>query len=145
MKTHPMDIRCCVAVSEILDIVQGRSQETPEHVGFHALGLPEGKYVFYYTYRPDFPIVKKVHKLTPAMSQFDILKLAGIDFEAIFGVIDPITNTAAIVPPEMCPGELHMTNYGSLFDGSHSVVSTPYFEGIVIDTNNKSISFVMGT
>lgn len=144
MNTNILQFDCMVAVSQMLDFIRNFQPRNDLDASHESMNLPEGEYVFWYTYRLDFPLVKKVHKVSPQDSPFDILKIAAIDFEDIFGLVDPLKGTSS-VHPSMCPGEMHMTNYGDLFGGAHAIISTPWFEGIDIDTDKRSISFSMGT
>lgn len=145
MNSPEIRYSCDAAIANLLDVIKGHAHHTFEDCGVDPLGL-DGEYAIVHThYRYDAPLVKRIHQLTPSQSVLDILKIAALDFELIFGIVNPQTNSCVVRPPMYSACEVYHVCYENRRPGSHKITSTPFYECVKVDYTNKIISFEMGT
>lgn len=110
------------------------------------MGLPEGEYTFSFGYYPtNYPVTPVKQRLTKATTASQLLLLAALVFEEVYGVVDPETGTSALLVPQMCNCEMMVHRFDDQMNIIGKWVSTPFFEQIDIDTKAKTVHFRMGT
>lgn len=107
------------------------------------MGIPSGEYEVTYSYRFEYPEIKKVETLPDNLTVLDFLKIVAVGFESCYGIHFKDTGSC-VVPPMHTDWEVQLKQYK---DGVEvgGCVSTPFFEIIDVDLQSKSISLWMGT
>jgi hypothetical protein len=104
-----------------------------------ALGIKGGEYTFKYTY-PLSTTAEFKHVVTEEASIIDILVRARLDYENIYQIEEQEDGS-----PGMIPGMLNRRKSNGAYGIWGHVLSDLYFEGVIVDEAEKTISFHIGS
>lgn len=113
-----------------------------------SLNLPEGDYKINLGWRPQYPQGLFTIRIKPAMNQFDICVVVAKVFDEQYGIKNLLMtypNCSVLVQPEFLDEEMLLNKFDDSGNVNGQIVSTPFLEGIVIDTDNKVVHVSLGT
>lgn len=112
------------------------------------LGLPEGDYSVSLGWRSRYPQGPFTLHLTSTMNELGVCSEIAKLFENQYGIKDPnhcYPNSAVLIRPMRLDEEILMKDYDDNGNEYNSIISTPFLEGVDIDTVNKVVQVHLGT
>lgn len=112
------------------------------------LELPEGDYSVSLGWRLHYPQGPFTLRLDSSMNLFDVCVEVAKLFEIQYGIFDSrycYPNSAVLIKPEISDEEILIKDYDDHGNEIQGVASTPFLEGISIDTTSKVIHVSLAT
>lgn len=118
----------------------------PQDLMWSPMQLPMGEYAIKFGYAYTAPSILQYHKLLPSTTLMDVLLIAAQMFEDVYGAIDSKTKHCVATEPMMLPGlELFIRDFSfPVSSRGPGFVTTPFFETVTIDKDNRVIDIAMG-